>query len=150
MPTYSFTARDANGNAHSGVVTAASVDEVTLTLRREGKYPISVTSTEETAQQAKTAGRRGIKIPRADVVQLSNQLAIMVETGVPLTEALECIGQQTEKPKVKALVEDVIRTVHSGTDLSTALSRHDRSFPRLYVALIRASEKSGMMAKLLV
>jgi type IV pilus assembly protein PilC len=150
MATFTYTARDSNGNAHGGSMVAASVDEVTQLLRREGKYPISVTSAEETAQQAKKAGRRGIKIPRADVVQLSNQLAIMVETGVPLTEALECIGQQCEKPKVKALIEDVLKTVHSGTDLSTALSRHDRSFPRLYVALIRASEKSGMMAKLLV
>jgi len=68
---------------------------------------------------------------------------------VTLSEALECIGQQTDKPKVKALLEDVVHTVHSGIDLSTALSKHERSFPRLYVALIRASEKSGMMGKLL-
>jgi type IV pilus assembly protein PilC len=73
----------------------------------------------------------------------------MLDTGVTLTEALECISQQTDKPKVKTLLDDVVRCVHSGTDLSTALSRHESSFPRLYVALIRASEKSGMMGKLI-
>ncbi|HYO07454.1 MAG TPA: type II secretion system F family protein [Tepidisphaeraceae bacterium] len=150
MPTFTYTARDTNGNALSGTMSAGSVEEVTHALRREGKYPVSVASAEETAAAAVPAGRRGIKVSRGDVVQLSNQLAIMVETGVTLSEALECIGQQAEKPKVRALLEDVVRTVQSGTDLSTALSRHDRSFPRLYVSLIRASEKSGMMAKLLV
>jgi type IV pilus assembly protein PilC len=73
----------------------------------------------------------------------------MVETGVTLSEALECIAQQSDKPRVKALLDDVLRIVHSGSDLSSALSRHESSFPRLYVALIRTSEKCGMMGKLL-
>jgi type IV pilus assembly protein PilC len=149
MPTFTYTARDTNGNPSNGTMQAGSVEEVTQALRREGKYPTSINAGEAVAAAAEGSGRRGIKISRADVIQLSTQLSIMVETGVTLSEALECIGQQTEKPKVKALLEDVVRTVHSGIDLSTALSRHERSFPRLYVALIRASEKSGMMGKLL-
>jgi type IV pilus assembly protein PilC len=149
MPTFSFTARDTNGNASSGTIAAASVSEVTQLLRREGKYATAVQAIEATQAAGTGGGRKGIKVSRNDVVQLSNQLAIMLETGVTLSEALECISQQTDRPKVKALVDDLVHSVHSGTDLSTALSRHDRSFPRLYVALIRASEKSGMMSKLL-
>ena len=149
MPTYTYTARDGNGNAAGGSVVAASELEVTQILRRDGKYPTSITATDDLTSAASATARRGIKITRAEVIQLSTQLAIMVETGVTLTEALECIAQQTVKPKAKALLEDLVHTVHSGNDLSTALSRHERSFPRLYVALIRASEKSGMMGKLL-
>ena len=75
----------------------------------------------------------------------------MIETGVTLTEALDCIASQVERnPKFKAIVEDLSLQVQGGTDFSAALSKHPRSFPRLYVALIKASEKSGMMAKLLV
>jgi type IV pilus assembly protein PilC len=51
---------------------------------------------------------------------------------------------------MKALLEDVTDTVQRGGDFSTALARHPRSFPRIYVALIRASEKSGMMGKLIM
>ena len=158
MTTFTYTARDGNGNAISGSMTAASVAEVTQLLRRDGKYPTSVqaggdgpasSSTAGGASASAGGGRKGIKISRAEVIQVSTQLAIMVETGVTLTEALECIAQQSDKPKVKELLDDVVHTVHSGTDLSTALSRHERSFPRLYISLIRASEKSGMMAKLL-
>ncbi len=150
MPTYTYTARDANGNLANGTMTAASVNEVTQLLRREGKYPTSVQAGDDLTNPTSGSGKKGgIKISRADVIQLSTQLSVMVETGVTLSEALECVAQQTEKPKVKELIDDVLRLVHSGVDLSTALSRHERSFPRLYVAIIRASEKSGMMGKLL-
>jgi type IV pilus assembly protein PilC len=73
----------------------------------------------------------------------------MLETGVTLIEALDCIGAQTDDPRLKKLVLDLSTHVQSGTDFSSALARHPRSFPRLYIALIRASEKSGMMSKLL-
>jgi type IV pilus assembly protein PilC len=73
----------------------------------------------------------------------------MIETGVTLTEALDCIAAQSDRPKVKALVEDLCKSVQEGRDFSSSLARHPRSFPRLFVALIRASEKSGMLAKLL-
>lgn len=150
MSTYTYTARDANGNLANGTMTAASVNEVTQLLRREGKYPTSVQAADDLTNPSAGSGKKGgIKISRADVIQLSTQLSVMVETGVTLSEALECVAQQTEKPKVKELIDDVLRLVHSGVDLSTALARHERSFPRLYVAIIRASEKSGMMGKLL-
>jgi type IV pilus assembly protein PilC len=155
MPNFVFTARDGSGSASSGTISANSVTEVTQILRRDGKYPtsIEIASGDPQALAASSSGggntRKGIKIPRADVIQMSTQLAIMVETGVTLSEALECITLQAEKPRVRALLDDVLNTVRSGVDLSTALSRHEASFPRLYVALIRASEKSGMMGKLL-
>jgi type IV pilus assembly protein PilC len=151
MANFVYTARDSNGNPVNGTIIAGSMDEATQLLRREGKYPTSVQRSDGSDQPATpSSGDGGIAIPRADLIHFSTQLAIMVETGVTLSDALDCIAQQSEKPKVKALVEDVVRSVHSGLDLSTALAKHGRSFPRLYIALIRASEKSGMMGKLLV
>src|SRR5262249_10830257 len=68
---------------------------------------------------------------------------------VTLTEALDCIAKQAVKPNVRKLVEDLSIHVQQGGDLSAALARNPRSFPRLYVALIKAAEKSGMLSKLL-
>jgi type IV pilus assembly protein PilC len=151
MPNYAYTARDTNGAPITGTISATSEADASAMLRRESKYPISILpARSDGAATTATASASGIKISRADVVQLSQQLAIMVETGVTLTEALECISNQSEKPKVKALVEDLQRQVQAGSDFSSALSKHDRSFPQLYVALIRASEKSGMMGRMLV
>jgi type IV pilus assembly protein PilC len=77
------------------------------------------------------------------------QLAVMIETGVTLSDGLDCIAQQAEKPNVKAIVGDLGQQVQAGSDFSSALSRHPRAFPRIFVALMSASEKSGMMSKLL-
>ncbi|CAN5399578.1 type II secretion system F family protein [soil metagenome] len=156
MAKYTYTARDSSGAAATGTIEAASLSEVSAQLRAEGKYATSITPVAD--EKAKAAGstssyvpgQRGIKIPRNELIQFSMQLSIMVETGVTLSDALECIAQQTVKPQTKALVQDLLATVRSGTDFSTALQRHPRSFPTLYIALIKASERSGMMSKLIM
>src|SRR4051812_47988640 len=115
--TFAYTARDGNGAPLSGIVTAATESEATAMLRRDGKYPISITPARAdgtVSAPVTSAGTTGYKISRADVIQISQQLSIMVETGVTLTEALECIANQSEKPKVKALVEDLQNQVQSG------------------------------------
>jgi type IV pilus assembly protein PilC len=155
MSKFAYTARDSSGVASNGTIEAASIQEVSSMLRAQGMYPTSVNpvvdDNEDTSVRGTVAmGARGIKIGRAELIQFSQQLAIMVETGVTLSDALDCIHQQTIKPHTKALVADLIETVRGGSDFSTALQRHPRSFPRLYVSLVKASEKSGMMSKMIV
>ena len=149
MTTFAYTARDASGRSISGTLAAPSIGEVLQQLRAEGKYPVSVHPADQESKAAAYISRGGIKIPRADVIQISTQLAIMLETGVTLNEAIESIAKQSEKPRVQAIMSDLCEHIQSGNSFSDALSRHPRSFPMLYIALIRASEKSGMMARLL-
>src|SRR3974390_311919 len=146
MQTFAYTARDESGAPVSGKLQAASIGEVSQQLRATGKYPVSIKpiGARECDGGARPAG--GIRISRTDVIQIAQQLAIMVETGVTLAEALECLAQQAVKPNVKRLVADLGTEVQTGTDFSTALSKHPRSFPRIFVALIRAAEKSGMLS----
>src|SRR5436190_1498375 len=101
MATFAFTARDESGNSSSGTLIASSVAEAGQMLRAEGKYPISVTSANQLDSAAARAaggatfgGAGGIKISRSDLIQLSQQLAVMIETGVTVTEALDCIAGQ--------------------------------------------------------
>ena len=154
MPTFAFTARAENGAAISGTLQGASVAEVGRMLRGEGKYPVSIRpASDEPAAvenpEVSAISPAGIKLSRAEVIQLSMQLAVMIETGVTLSEALDCVAAQANKPVVRQLAQDLGTHVQGGTDFSTALTRHPRSFPRLYIALIRASEKSGMLGRLL-
>jgi len=157
MPGFAYTARDGAGLSVTGVVSADTQSAASQMLRAEGKYPTEIhVATDVKSGPVNFAGTTtkrmssgGIKIGRSDLIQFSTQLAIMIETGVTLSEALGCIAQQSERPEVKNLVTDLSQQVQGGSDFSSALSKHPRSFPRLYVALIQASEKSGMMSKLL-
>lgn len=146
MPFYAFHARESNGTQVQGTLQAANADEAAQMLRSQGRFATSIRALSE---RARTSARSGIKVARDDVIGFSNQLAIMLETGVTLAEALDCCAENANNPLMKDLLVDLSGQVNNGIDFSVALSRHPRSFPRIYVALIAASEKSGMMSKLL-
>ncbi len=133
----------------NGTLIADSVAEVTRLLRGDGKYATSVQPVEQAPPTRAAAGARGIRVTRAEVIQVATQLSIMVDTGVTLSEALDCIALQATTPKLKALLADLSQSVQAGGEFSVACARHPRSFPRVFVALIKASEKSGMLGKLL-
>jgi type II secretory pathway component PulF len=131
----------------SGTIIAADMGEALKQIRAEGRYPISVKPGDQSG--GKAASRPGIKIARLQLIHLSTQLSIMIETGVTLSEALDCIAKQATLPRVRELVTDLSEQLQAGASLSEAMGRHPRSFPLLYVALIRASEQSGMLSRLL-
>ncbi|HEY7091258.1 MAG TPA: type II secretion system F family protein [Tepidisphaeraceae bacterium] len=149
MPIFAYTARDERGAPVNGTLEASSVNEVSQQLRASGKYPVSVRPISGSQETSAPVVSAGIKVPRKDVIHFAQQLAVMVETGVTLSEALDCIAAQTIKPNMKQLVEDLSASVQGGSDFSTALGRHPRSFPRIFVALVKAAEKSGMLSRLI-
>src|SRR5688500_381725 len=150
MPTYVYLARDKAGQAVNGTVSAETEPEALQIIRAEGKYPVSLRESEPGEQfDVSQAPVRGIRITRKDVIQISTQLAVMVETGVPLPEALECIAKQADRPSVRELVSDLEQQIQAGVSFSDALIRHRRSFPVIYIALMKASEKTGMLSRML-
>ena len=84
MPMFAYTARDSSGSPASGTLSADSVAQVIQSLRAEGKYPISVQPADQRDAPGGRMPDRGIKLPRAEVIQIATQLSIMIETGVSL------------------------------------------------------------------
>ena len=149
MTTFAYTARDTTGQSITGTLLADSSEQASARLRSEGKYPTSLHRADVARTGPAGAARAGIKISRIELIQLSTQLAIMSDTGVPLTEALSCMLAQEPKPAMAKLLLDLSNQVQGGIDFSAALARHPRTFPRLYIALMKASERSGMLSKML-
>ena len=89
------------------------------------------------------------RLRRDDVIFFTSQLAVMIDTGVTLSEALDAIAEQAIEPNMKAVTTDMSEQVKAGIPFSTALERYPRSFGRLFIALMRASEVSGTMAQML-
>ncbi len=89
------------------------------------------------------------KIRRQDVITFAHQLAVMVETGVSISEALSCCSEQSESAGFKRVLEEVADDVRGGRELSSALGMHEKVFPTVMVSLVRASELSGTMGRML-
>lgn len=152
--TYAFKARDARGQIVTGSISAASAEEVGARLRSEGKYVISVrenalramTDLDATQIRMNEAAKR---VKREDVIALAQQLSVMLETGVPLSEALEAFRKQAGRREFKHVLDALSEEVHAGEPLSKSMAKWPRVFPPIMLSLMRASEASGTMALML-
>jgi type IV pilus assembly protein PilC len=154
MPNFSYQARDSKGQMVTGMVTAPSQLEAGRMLRGEGKFVIKLTETAAADSQDRDqahvpASEAAKKVKRDDVIYFAHQMSIMIQTGVPIGEALESVTQQTTNVAFQSVLGEVSDTVQGGASLSQALARHPRVFPAVMIALVQASEASGTMGEML-
>ena len=132
LTAISFDAPPAGGKAKPGAKTAGAKAAAAKPGARAG---------------ARAGGRQ--RLSRAELIQLGTQLGVMLDTGVTIVDALRCVAGQADRPNVKFVVEDVAAAVERGDEFSAALTRHPKSFPRIFVALVKASERGGGLAKMI-
>src|SRR6185436_5386576 len=88
-------------------------------------------------------------VRKHEIIYVTNQLAIMVDTGVTLSAALGSILEQEQNPTLRRVLTDLRRSVEGGEDFSAALARYPKYFDHTYVSLIRVSEATGSLAEML-
>lgn len=86
---------------------------------------------------------------RFDLMLFSQGLLSLLESGLSLVEAIEALAEKEQQAEARSVLQQVIAALYEGLPLSNALERNQQVFPALYVALIRASERTGDMANAL-
>jgi type IV pilus assembly protein PilC len=140
-----------------GEVVAPTPAEAARVVRGEGKFIVRIgpkdsrahAAKPKTGRQTKVGGVFGDRYRVEDLIFFTNQLAVLVETGVSLAEALETCRHDGNSPRFARALDSVIEQVNSGCEFSAALAEHPKVFPAIYVALIKASEASGLMGPML-
>jgi len=114
------------------------------------KKNAGVTAAAHPAPKASSGGFRIEFGPnKKDILNFSNQLAVMVRAGISLQDALESIGTQIQKEKFRAIVFDLKARIEAGQSFSQALAEHPDVFSNLYINMIAAAEISGSMSSML-
>lgn len=141
MPAYHYSALDALGKTHKGVMDGDSARQIRQQLRDQQLTPIRVDPVQD---QGRDVRRRFWQksLSSYDLALLTRQLMVLVAAGIPLEEALRAVGRQSEKSHVQSLIMNVRSRVLEGHSLAQALQQSG-SFPVLYVATIAAGERSG-------
>jgi type IV pilus assembly protein PilC len=137
---FSYEGKDRNGKIVRGEIRAASEAVANATLRRQN---IKVS-------RLRTQGRLGRgRISDRDVTFVTRQLATMMQAGVPLIQSFEIIGRGHANPAVSRLLTELRVDVETGSSLATAFGRHPQHFDPLYVNIIGAGERGGILDNLL-
>jgi general secretion pathway protein F len=83
------------------------------------------------------------------LVSFSNELVALLEAGLSLTEAIDALTEKERDEAIRSILEGLRRRLYEGQSLSTALGEFPSCFPPLYVATVRASERSGAISEAL-
>jgi type IV pilus assembly protein PilC len=143
MQTFAYQARDPLGKLIEGTLEVDSRDEAAARLKRDGLVVVEID--EETGGVDLLPRRIG----QSDIIYVTSQLAVMVDTGINLSAALNSIAEQEKGPTLKAVLTDLRNRVEGGEDFSSALARHPQQFDKTYVALIKAAEQTGKLSEML-
>ncbi|MCE9605283.1 MAG: type II secretion system F family protein [Planctomycetia bacterium] len=140
--TFEYRVRDALGKEHEGTVDAQNQEDAVQILRRDGFQVIEI----------EEGGGGGILAPgikRTDIIYLTCQLAIMVDTGITLSTALQGILEQEKNLTLRKILVEMRKSVESGGDFSEALAKHPKYFDKTYVSMIKVGEATGTLAEML-
>lgn len=147
MKNYEYVARDLAGKQKKGAAQAANSNEVLNQLREQGLTPISVKEvTKKGATKVKRKGRRK-SIKSADLAALCWQLSTMLEGGIPITTALDIIGDDTDNVQLQGILKQISEKVKKGQPVSECIAEYPKVFNRLSCAMILAGETGGNIAK---
>src|SRR5690625_1591619 len=90
------------------------------------------------------------KVKLADLTVFTQQLASMLEAGLPLVSALEALQEQTENPYFAAIIRELRADISSGTSFSNAASNFPNAFSRVFVSMVQAGDASGGLHQILL
>ena len=142
MPTFEYTARTAQGQEQTGTLDLPSQEAVVAHLRKNRMIVVRV-------REAKAA-RKGGKIGTREVVIFTRQFATMINSGLPLVQALDILAKQTENKALSEVTRQVVYDVESGHTLADALEKHKNAFSNLYVSMVAAGEAGGILDTILL
>ncbi len=89
------------------------------------------------------------KVKRSELILFTTQLAVMLDSGVALSDALDAIAEQAEHGSFKMIIMNVAETIKSGENFSKALVAYPKVFNSMFISMVRASEASGKMVEML-
>jgi type IV pilus assembly protein PilC len=144
MPTFTYTARALNGELKTATIEAASRDDVVAQLRRQRLNVVKV----DEDKSKKKAGGGSIKM--RDIVIFTRQFSTMINSGLPLVQALDILAKQSENKTLQEVTRAVVFDVESGNTVADALSKHPKAFSDLYVNMVAAGEAGGILDTILM
>lgn len=145
MASFVYTAKDKHGAIRKGSLVAATRSAAAGNLIERGFTPILIKEQHGSGSAMQLQLPWSNRVSVKDKVVFSRQFATMINAGIPLTQSLAILQQQSANPTLKKALGDITKQVEGGAPLSEAMAGHPKIFSDIYVNLVKAGEAGGML-----
>lgn len=159
MPTFAYEALTADGKRSSGEIDAPDRNAAIAEVRRHGLRPTKVAEVQAGSPAAAAAAQRAVsptqatggpkrktgRVSAQTLADFASQFAVLQDAGLPIVRSLKVLANQQKPGLFKAVLEDVMESVESGSTLSDALGQHPKTFDALFCNMVRAGEAGGVL-----
>ncbi len=151
MAIFEYSARANPTQVNEGRIEAESVVSAARRLRAQGLYPVRVEPRLRDGHRLAWLGKRWRlgKVGLATLAEFTEQLADLLEAGIPLERALRLHAQHVSKAALKTSLDSLIESVCAGKSLAEAMSAWPKVFPQTYVSMVKVGEEAGLLAEML-
>ena len=144
MKTYKYTAINKNREEVSGTFIANDEQDLADQLAKQYLFLVSCTIYNGDTPSAFFTLGTG-KVSTKELTQFCRQFAIMLNTGIPMLDCIECLKDQTFSSFFKKIIAIIYDDVKSGNMLSVALEKHVKAFPDFFISMVKVGEASGKL-----
>lgn len=141
MPTYQYEAIAASGKKVKKTIEAASVDAARNSLRGAGYTLLSL---KEVGALQKDIDLPFLGKPKPkDLALFCRQYVSVLRAGVPASQALSLVGQQTQNKKLRTAIREMQSDVEKGYSLAATVRKQSHIFGNMMPNMVAAGEESG-------
>jgi len=143
MKKFAYEARDqASNKITKATLQADSENAAAHLLIEQGFTPLNIT---EQSADGNFIGRLAGRITTKDKIVFTRQLATLIGAGLPLSQSLHTVLDQTENKQLQSVIQDITASVEGGKTLSDSFAKHADVFDPVFIALVSAGELSGTL-----
>jgi type IV pilus assembly protein PilC len=146
---FRYSSIDATGHRTKGTVEAPNEAAATHMLKQRGEVPLEVSAAGQGLDRDIKIPGLGNRVKLKDLAVFARQFATMTASGMSLLRSLSILEEQASSPPLKKALGELRNDVSGGGSLSASMAKHDKVFPRLMIAMIRAGETGGMIDRAL-
>lgn len=141
MPKFAYAAIDTAGSSVEGITKADTIGDARQILLGQNLFPTKL----EEHRGSMSFELTKEKVKKKELMHFTRQLAVFVKAGIPITEALETIGDETEDVALRRTLSNMVERLRNGGTLSAAARLHPEAFPNYYLGILESAELTGRL-----
>jgi type IV pilus assembly protein PilC len=141
MPRFAYAAIDASGATIEGFEKAETIGDARAALLGKNLYPVKIEEKRGSLQFELTQE----KVKKKELMHFTRQLAVFVKAGIPITEALDIIGDETTDVALRRTISSMSEDLRNGGTLADAARKHPEAFPNYYMGILQSAELTGKL-----